>query len=302
MQRKKPSVNWVQVLAPLVLAGVCVVSARSGGRSEAAAGAFAVGCQSNTFIRFTVFEAIEKTVRAGGTLIEFQPDQKLSPEDPNTLWNHTVSATVVAKVKARLKEKGLRAAGYGVVGIPPDEAGARKVFDFAREVGIRTLITESVGSIDILEKLAREYDIAVAFHHHPRRANDPGYRLWDPDYVAQLVAGRDRRIGACADTGNWMRSGVRPIDGLRILKGRIICVHLKDMTELDRRDAHEVPFGTGASGIKECLEELRAQGFNGHIAVEYEYNAEDNLAEVARCIAFVRAYRSGDTNARQVPP
>ncbi len=253
-------------------------------------GIFTVGCQSNTFNRFTVFDAIDKTAGAGGTVIEFQPDQKLSPEDP-TPWNHTVPAAVIARVKARLATSGVRAVGYGVVSIPSDEAGARAVFDFARATGIGTLITESVGSIDTLERLAKQYDIRVAFHHHPRRPNDPSYRLWDPNYVASLVARRDRRLGACVDTGNWARSGVRPVDGLRILKGRVVCVHLKDMTELNKRDAHEVPLGSGASGIRDCLDELKAQGFAGYIAIEYEYNPDNNLEDVTRCIEFLKAYR-----------
>ncbi len=264
----------------------------------ASEGGFTVGCQSNTFNRFSVFEAIEKTAKAGGAIVEFQPDQKLSAEDPNTLWNHAAPASIMAKVRAKLAEAGVRAVGYGVVNIPPDEAGARKIFEFARGLGIRTVITESVASIDTLEKLAKEYDIGVAFHHHPKRTNDASYRLWDPGYIAELVRGRDRRIGACADTGNWTRSGVRPVEGLRKLKGRILCVHLKDMTEFDKRDAHEVPFGTGASGIRECLDELKAQRFTGYIAVEYEYNPENNLQEVTKCLDFLKSYNSQLASSR----
>ena len=251
---------------------------------------FAIGCQANTFNRFTVIEAIEKTAQAGGKVIEFYPDQKLSPEQPDILWNHMASEQVIGQVKAQLAQSGIQAVGYGVVSIPKDEAAARRIFDFAKKMGMRALITESVESIDLIEKLAQEYDIAVAYHHHPRRPNDPNYRLWDPEYIARLVKGRDRRIGACVDTGNWTRSAVRPVEGLRILKGRIVCVHLKDMTEFGRRDAHEVPYGTGASDIKGCLDELKAQGFRGDIAVEYEYNPADNLAEVTRCIEFVKNY------------
>lgn len=252
---------------------------------------FAVGCQANTFSRFTVIEAIEKTAQAGGKIIEFYPDQKLSPEQPGILWNHTASEQVMAQVRAKLDQSRIRAVAYGVVSIPNDEPAARRVFEFARKMEMRTLITESVDSIDLLEQLAKEYDLAVAYHHHPRRPNEPNYRLWDPNYIAGLVKGRDRRIGACADTGNWTRSGVRPVEGLRVLKSRILCVHLKDMTEFGKRDAHEVPFGTGASDIKGCLDELLAQGFRGDIAVEYENNPADNLEEVTRCIEFVKNFR-----------
>jgi sugar phosphate isomerase/epimerase len=251
---------------------------------------FSVGCQANTFNRFTVFEAIEKTAQAGGRIIEFYPDQKLSKEEPDVLWNHNAPDEVVAKVKRKLAQHDVLAVGYGVVNIPKDEPQARRVFEFAVKLGLRALITESVEAIDTLEKLARVYDVGVAYHHHPRRLNDSGYRLWDPGYLADLVKGRDRRIGACVDTGNWTRSGIRPVDGIKILKGRILCVHMKDMTEFGKRDAHEVPFGTGASEIRACLEELAAQGFEGDIAVEYEFNPENNLPEVVTCIQFLKGF------------
>ncbi len=250
----------------------------------------AVGCQANTFSRFTVFEAIEKTAQAGGRIIEFYPDQKLSKEDAGLLWNATVPDEIIDKVKRKLAQHDIKAVGYGVVNIQKDESQARRVFEFASKLGLRTLITESIDAIDTLEKLAKEYDVGVAYHHHPRRLNDPGYRLWDPAFVAALVKGRDQRIGACVDTGNWMRSGIRPVDGLKILKGRILCVHLKDMTEFGTRDAHEVPFGAGASDIRGCIEELMNQKFAGDIAVEYEFNPEANLPDVVRCIRFLRNF------------
>ncbi len=252
---------------------------------------WAVGCHATTFDRFTVLEAIEKTAQAGGRIIVFFPGQKLSREEPEVLWNHAVGDEVIDRVQAELARHRIMAIGYGVVSIPQEEAAARVIFEFARKNGMRSIATESAESIDTIEKLAREYDIAVAFHGHPRRPDNPGYRMWDPNYIASLVSGRDRRIGACADTGNWTRSGVAPVEALRILRGRIVCVHLKDMNALGKREAHEVPFGTGVSDVKRCLDELKAQGFEGSIAVEYEYNRDNNLAEVTRCIDFVRTHR-----------
>jgi sugar phosphate isomerase/epimerase len=272
----------------VLLIGAQAVLARQNISGGYRVNGFAVGCQANTFSRFTVFEAIEKTAQAGGRIIEFYPDQKLSREQPEVLWNHDASDRVIENVKAKLREHDLLAVNYGVVPVPKDEPGARRVFDFARKMGLRAITTESVESIDTLEKLAKEYDIAVAYHHHPRRAERPEYRLWDPNFMASLLKGRDSRIGACVDTGNWTRSGVRPLDALKILSGRVIAVHLKDMTEFGVNNAHEVPFGTGASEVAACLAELRHQRFAGDIAIEYEFNRDDNLAEVRQCIDFVR--------------
>ena len=113
----------------------------------------------------------------------------------------------------------------------------------------------------------------------------PGF--WNPYYVAGLVTGRDKRIGACADTGHWARSGLKPVECLRILKGRISSSHLKDLNKTGG-DAHDVPYGTGVCDIKACLDELKKQGFDGNISIEYEYNWDNSVPEVTQCIDFVR--------------
>jgi len=257
---------------------------------ESQTGGFAIGCQAYTFNRFSVFEAIDKTAAAGGKVIEFYPGQKLSPTEPTVVFNHDASDEVVAKVKAKLGEAGLRAVNYGVVEVPADEPGARKVFDFAKKLGLRSITTESTGSLDTIERLVKEYDIGCGIHNHPRRPNDPSYRVWDPAYILEIVKGRDARIGAAADTGHWTRSGIKPVDALRLLEGRVVSVHLKDLNVFGQREAHDVPFGTGVGDVPAVLDELRRQAFGGNISIEYEYNWESSVPEVAQCIGFVRGY------------
>src|SRR5262245_10744595 len=250
---------------------------------------FAAGCQAYTFNRFTVYEAISKTKQAGGKVIELFPGQRLSGE-PNDKFSHDRDRGVWEQVKEKLKEANIRAVNYGVVGVPKDEAGARKVFDFAKYMGLRTITTESAESIDTLEKMAKEYDICVAFHNHPKRPRDPNYKVWDPNYIAKLVDGRDKRVGACADTGHWVRSGLKPVDCLKILKGRIMGVHMKDLNEFGKPNAHDVPFGGGVSDIKGILDELKPQKFEVNISIEYEHNWDDNVPDVTKCMEFIKAY------------
>ncbi len=252
-------------------------------------GGFAVGCQAWTFNHYSVMEAIDKTAAAGGKVIEFFPGQKLSPDQPDVKFDHNASDEVIAQVEARLKERGIRAVNYGVVQIPTDEAGARKVFDFAKKLGLYGITTESVESIDTIEKLVKEYDIRVGFHDHDRQPNNPSYRMWDPNYVLSVVKGRDPRIGLTADTGHWTRSGLKPLDCIKLAKGRIISLHLKDSNE-DSLNAHDVPWGTGTANIRGFLDELKRQHFEGNISIEYEYNWNDNVIDAAQCIGFVRGY------------
>ncbi len=130
-------------------------------------GGFAIGCQAYTFNRFTVFEAIEKTAETGAKVIEFFPGQKLSSDQPEVKWDHNASDEVVEKVKAQLAKHHLKAVNYGVVGIPKDETQARKIFEFARKLGLYGVTTESVDAIDTIEKLVKEFDVRVGFHDHP---------------------------------------------------------------------------------------------------------------------------------------
>ena len=252
-------------------------------------GGFAIGCQAWTFNHFSVFEAIEKTAAAGGKVIEFFPGQKLSPEQADVKFDHNSPPEVWDKVKAKLKEKGITAIAYGVVGLSKNEAESRKAFEFAKSFGIRVINTESVDAIDTFEKLVKEYDIKVGFHDHPKQPNNPGYKMWDPEYILSVVRDRDPRIGSCADTGHWVRSGLKPVEAIKILKGHIVSSHLKDLHEA-LPSGHDVPFGTGVSDVTGILDEYKAQGFDGPISVEYEYKQEDNLAEARQCIDFVRAY------------
>ena len=129
----------------------------------------------------------------------------------------------------------------------------------------------------------------IAFRDHPRRPNDASYRMWDPNYVLSLVKDRDPRIGVCADTGHWIRSGLKPVECLRIRKGHIITSHLQDLNEMGL-PAHDVPYGGGIADMPGILEEPKAQGFVGNLSIEYEYHWDNSAPEVAQCIGFARGY------------
>ncbi len=255
-------------------------------------GGFAIGCIVYTFDRFSLFEALEKTAECGSTVVELSAKTSLSKEEPNVPFDYHASPEVIQKVKDKLGQCKLTAVNYAVIPFPAEEAEGRKLFEFAKAMGIRAITTESPELIDRLEKLVKEYDIMVAFHDHPKRPNDPSYRMWDPHYVLSLVKDRDPRMGVCADTGHWIRSGLKPVECLRILKGRIVSSHLKDLNEMGLR-AHDVPYGTGVADMPAILEELKAQGFEGNLSIEYEYHWENSEPEVAQCIGFVRGYGAG---------
>src|ERR1043166_7654422 len=141
------------VITATTLLSICRLQAENKIPEECKTGGFIIGCQAYTFNHFTVFEAIEKTAEAGGKVIEFFPGQRLSKEEPNTKWDHDASDETIAKVKAKLAQHKIMAVNYGVVPIAKDEAGARKIFEFAKKMGLRAVTTESTESIDTIEKM-----------------------------------------------------------------------------------------------------------------------------------------------------
>jgi len=242
-----------------------------------------LGIQAWSFNRFTFYEAVDKTASLGLGWIEAYPHgQKLSKDKPNIIFGHEMPAQIREEVKQKLKDAGVKLASYGVTNLPNDEAKCRKVFDFAKEMGIETIVSEPPEeAFDMLDKLCQEYKISVAIHNHAKPTH-----YWNPDTVLKVCKGRSKWIGACADTGHWMRSGINPVEALKKLEGRIISLHLKDLNEFGNLKAHDVPWGTGKADIKAILAELARQNFKGVFSIEYEYNWENSIPDIRQCVTY----------------
>jgi len=283
--------NLPKLVALICLSLTLTLNARAGTiPDDCKIGGFAVGCQCWTFNKFTAYEAVEKTALAGGKVIEFYPGQKLSLEKPDAKWDHNASDETIAAMKAHLAKHGLRPVNYGVVS-GKDDAEWRKIFEFAKKLDLYAITTEDATKLDMIEKLVKEFDIRIAIHNHPKRPNDASYKVWDPNYVLSVVKDRDPRIGACADIGHWATSGIKPVDAVKLLKGRVISAHFKDRLAIGK-PTEDQPFGSGVSDIKGVLDEFKVQGFAGNISIEYETKWENNLPDVAQCVGFFRGYGS----------
>ncbi len=241
-----------------------------------------LGVQAYTFNRYSFFEAIDKAHELGLGYIEAYPGQRLRP-DGNQKFDHDLPADLRQVVRKKLADAGIRLVNYGVVNVGTDEATARKVFDFAKDMGIETIVSEpDPKALPIVDRLTREYGINLAIHNHPMPS-----RYWNPKTVLDAVKDLNPRVGACADTGHWVRSGVNPVEALKMLEGRIISLHFKDLHKTGL-DAHDVPWGTGVGDIHAQLAELHRQGFKGVFSIEYEHNWTSSMPEIAQCIAYFR--------------
>jgi sugar phosphate isomerase/epimerase len=249
-----------------------------------------------TFKNFSIFECIDKTAALGFKYMSLSGSVNL--DGKKSVKTVDLSDADLQRILDHAKEKGLKLVNIGVVQLPNNEAESRKVFEFAKKAGIDTLVAEPPDdALDLVEKLCKEYKIKVAIHDHPKPSH-----YWNPDTVLAAVKGRTPLMGACADTGHWLRSGLDPVECLKKLEGRVIVLHFKDLVpsetngeaktpkkKSESRDMHDVPWGTGVGNVKAQMAELKRQNFHGAFCVEYEYHWENSMPEIAECLKWFKA-------------
>ncbi len=238
---------------------------------------FAIQCW--TFRKVSFFETLQKIKDLGISYVQPYPGQLLDRNDRRLRFDHNLPDDQIERVKKELKKQGLTLVSYGVVNFDNNEESISNVFEFAKKLSIRTVVTEpEYDDYSLIEKLVKKYNVNIAIHNHPAPS-----KYARPETVFYCVDGLDSRIGACADTGHWMRTGVVPVDALRSLKGRIQDVHLKDLNEFGIKEAYDVPFGQGKANIHDILAELTLQDYAGYLSIEHEKKEDvDNPSPAIR--------------------
>ena len=82
----------------------------------------------------------------------------------------------------------------------------------------------------------------------------------------------------------------------------MICLHFKDLMadeprpqdatakkKSEAKPMHDVPWGGGVGNVKAQMAELKRQHFHGAFCVEYEYNWDNSVPEIAECVKFFNA-------------
>lgn len=246
-----------------------------------------MACQLYTFRDRSFYEALDVIAALGIRNVEpcfFLP---LDKERPDLKTSETLSPGLRRELKARLNEHGIRMIHY-YAPIDGNTKNFRKIFDFAKEMSVKTLVAEPPAEVfDKLEELCNEYKINLAIHNHPK---SPNSKYWQPENVLKVCKGRGKRIGSCSDTGHWVRSRLDPVQCLKKAGKRIITMHLKDVAEFGKPDARDVPLGEGKANYTAVLKELYAQKFRGVMTIEYEHLSPQLVEDVAKCAKFVEDF------------
>src|SRR4030042_902541 len=272
--------NYFRILrTPVLLFLISIVafSCENPGKKAARELGWEVGFQAYTFNKFTFAEALVKADSIGLKSVEAYPGQEIGGGIEGTT-DFSMDQETRVKMKELLAANRMKLNAYGVTS-PKDTAGWKKLFDFAKDMGIGVITSDPrLDQLDLVEQLADEYGIKVAFHNHPAPS-----LYWNPDTVLMAIGNRSKNLGVCADIGHWIRSGLDPIECLKKLEGRIIILHFKDVNE-KAPEAYDVPWGTGVVDMPAVLSELKRQGFKGLFDIEYEYNWYNNVPEIKESV------------------
>jgi sugar phosphate isomerase/epimerase len=192
----------------------------------------------------------------------------------------------IAAVKRKVAVLGLSISAHGVNRLTKDRAENRNIFEFAKSLGIPTITADpDPDSFDNLDELVKEFDIRIAIHNH-----GPRHRYNKAIDVLNAIDGHDERIGACADLGHYIRSGQNATEVIRLLKGRLYGIHLKDFAEM--KDKTEgVILGKGHLDVEGVFFALKSVGFpeNGALSLEYEENPKNPIEDIRACVSVAKA-------------
>ncbi len=246
-----------------------------------------LSCNLYTFRDRSFYEALDVIAGLGIRCVEPAFFLPLSKEQPDLKTSEALTPGQRREMKKRLDDRGMEMASY-YAPLEADVKAFRKVFDFAQEMGAQTLVAEPPAEVfEALDKLCQEYRMNLAIHNHSEAA---GSKYWRPENVLKVCEGRSKAIGACPDTGHYVRTGLAPVECLKKLDGRIITVHLKDAAQLGNPESRDVPLGEGKANFTQVLQTLRALKFRGLATIEYEHLSPQLVEDVAQCVKFVETF------------
>lgn len=254
--------------------------------------------QAYTFRDRSFVETVETAKRVGIKYIEAYPGQKLGAGFEGTTDFNTITPETLKQLKTYVDAQGVKVVSYGVTGAGSDEQW-RKLMEFSKVLGIGVIQIEAGSDragFDRAEKAADQYNIKIALHNHTQAEGLPAAML-------KQLEGRGKNFGAGADIGHWMCANTRPLDGVRLLKGKFTSMHLVDVEGIAANPSlRAVPYGSGAGEIAAVLDELKAQGYKGFVTLEYEFMSPTLELEVAACVRWFNAYQAGQLDKNgQVP-
>ncbi len=258
-------------VSTVALAAPRILRAKARAANADPYGGFPMGIQSYTLRNFNLTEALRHIEGLKLHYVEFF-GAHFSPDSTDAQ---------LKEMQAQLDRAKLKISAHGVNGFSKDHAANRKLFEFAKRAGFKTITADPApDSFDSLDKLCEEYQIRIAIHNH-----GPGHRYDKLADVQKAVKDRHKLVGACIDTGHVLRSDEDPVKWAAELAERVFALHIKDVKER-KSQTHDVVIGTAHLDLVALFKTLRKIKFpaDGSMSLEYESNPQNPIDDVKQCL------------------
>jgi type 1 glutamine amidotransferase/sugar phosphate isomerase/epimerase len=242
-----------------------------------------LGLPARVFPQDTLFELIDRAEPLGLLHLEGHDQLVVSSEIDRPL-DHRLDADQRRAIRLKLDARGVRLLAYQVQSAPADNEAWRQVFEFARRMGIETLIADPhPETLGTLAKLCDEYDLRLALR---QGVGKDAARQAQPEEMLKLCRDRSERLGVCGNMASWMRAGIAPLEAIKALQGRLLMLQVHDLNERTPQ-GHDVPWGAGAGQLAGCLAELRRLGLTPTMfGVDGQASGASLVSELTHNIKF----------------
>jgi sugar phosphate isomerase/epimerase len=235
---------------------------------------YGIGVQSFTYREFDLDGMLDALDGTGVDAIELC-GVHLDPEADD---DH------VDAVRERVGDADLSICGFGVEA-PDGPENARDRVALADHLGASYLSVMfepgDTAVIDALCDAAAATGIDLGVHNH-----GPGHTYATVDDELAVLDGRPDALGACVDTGHFLRSDEPPGDVIPPLGERVHAVHAKDFLDADT----EAVLGDGSVDVPELVRLLDEHtDLDAPLVIEYEEDAEDPTHAVETAAERLRA-------------
>jgi sugar phosphate isomerase/epimerase len=187
-------------------------------------------------------------------------------------------------LRTKIEAAGITIIGGGTITLTNDRAAIRNDFEYAKNAGFPLIfVAPEPAALDIIEEMAKTYDIKVAIHNH-----GPEDKFWPrPQDAYAAVKSRDKRLGLCIDIGHTLRTGVDPVQACRECRDRLYDMHVKDLAEKTAKES-QVEVGRGVIDFPGLFRTLIEIGYQGQVGLEYEIKENDPLPGMIESMAYMR--------------
>ena len=233
-----------------------------------------LGLTSYTLRKFSLEQAIAMTLNAGVKYISLK-DVHLPL---------TSSTEERKQARNKIEAAGLQLMGGGVIYLKNNEPEIRNAFEYAKDAGMPTMIcSPEPESLDVVENLAKEFQIRIAIHNHG--ATDKKYP--SPLDVLRSVKERDPLMGICMDIGHTVDIGQDPIPVIESCAARLYDFHIKDVSAPNGK-AKTVEVGRGIIDMVAVLKTLVGIKYNYHLALEYEATPDAPVPGMRESFGYIK--------------